>query len=85
MNEVRSCCDEKDRTRLKQRDRERVKGIGSLQQWAWRGLPLLEAAKHPLFLTASEQEPERDRDRERERERERIGRVGVLSCLIVIT
>ena len=66
---------------MKQRDRERVKGIGSLQQWAWRGLPLLEAAKHPLFLTASEQEPERDR----ERERERIGRVGVLSCLIVIT
>lgn len=64
---------------MKQRDRERVKGIGSLQQWAWRGLPLLEAAKHPLFLTASEQEPERDR------ERERIGRVGVLSCLIVIT
>ena len=66
---------------MKQRDR--VKGIGSLQQWAWIGLPLLEAAKHPLFLTASEQEPESER--QRQRQKEKIGRVGVLSCLIVIT
>ena len=30
----------------------------------------MEAAKHPLFLTASEQEPERERERQRQRERE---------------